>query len=332
MQWQNNKKVSVVMCTYNGALFLREQLESIVNQTYPIYELIIQDDCSSDRTLELLREYADKYSFIKVCKNQSSKGINDNFLSAIFCASGDYIAISDQDDIWELKKIEWQIASIGDAWLSTGISKPFCEGDDIKVYFNEKTPNICLERMIYAGMVPGHTMLLKRDFLHKMPNVDYWSKIYLYDHFIQMVAGAYEKISFCPKVLVHQRRHMSAATYGAALNYQKNMWNIFNSVNRTFKQYVKARPKMEDYFSNIHKFLMEIQVDTQTKRNALHLALYQSKHTIISYVRLVITCIQLRDKIFYSIETNPLFSIARAIYFPISSSDYFFYMVKKDLS
>ena len=42
------KKISVVMCTYNGARFIREQLDSILNQTYPIYELIVQDDCSTD--------------------------------------------------------------------------------------------------------------------------------------------------------------------------------------------------------------------------------------------------------------------------------------------
>ena len=48
-----NKKVSVVMCTYNGAKFLQEQLDSILNQTYPIFELVIQDDISTDETVDI---------------------------------------------------------------------------------------------------------------------------------------------------------------------------------------------------------------------------------------------------------------------------------------
>ena len=56
------KKVSVVMCTYNGAKYIREQLDSIINQTYPIFEIIIQDDCSTDDTVDIIREYAETHS------------------------------------------------------------------------------------------------------------------------------------------------------------------------------------------------------------------------------------------------------------------------------
>ena len=60
------KKVSVVMCTYNGTQYIREQLDSILKQTYPIYELIIQDDCSTDDTVEIVREYQNKFSQIDI--------------------------------------------------------------------------------------------------------------------------------------------------------------------------------------------------------------------------------------------------------------------------
>jgi len=52
------------MCTYNGAKYIREQLDSIINQTYPIFEIIIQDDCSTDDTVDIIREYAETHSFI----------------------------------------------------------------------------------------------------------------------------------------------------------------------------------------------------------------------------------------------------------------------------
>ncbi|MDR3129903.1 MAG: glycosyltransferase [Tannerellaceae bacterium] len=203
-------KVSVVMCTYNGAKYLREQLESIIRQTYPIYEIIIQDDCSTDNTFEILKEYSKKYSHISISVNQQTIGINGNFFSAMNRATGDYIAISDQDDIWESHKIEKQIASIGDNWLSFHFSKPFSEDGSV-VYFDDRQPNYGIERVIYQGPIPGHTMLLKREII---PMVSEESKKYfMYDHLFQMVTAAYGKIDFCNQILVHQRRHYKAATY-----------------------------------------------------------------------------------------------------------------------
>jgi glycosyltransferase involved in cell wall biosynthesis len=84
--------VSVVMCTYNGENFLREQLDSILAQTYPIYEIVIQDNGSSDSTMDILHKYAKKYEYIKLYthifnlpqKEDDSKDavryrVNDNF-------------------------------------------------------------------------------------------------------------------------------------------------------------------------------------------------------------------------------------------------------------
>ena len=93
------KKISIVLCTYNGAKFLKEQLDSIVSQSIEPYEVIAQDDSSTDETMDILREYAQKHSYIKVFQNEKERGINNNFFSAIYRATGDFIAISDQDDI-----------------------------------------------------------------------------------------------------------------------------------------------------------------------------------------------------------------------------------------
>ena len=95
------KTVSVVMCTYNGEKYLREQMDSILAQTYPIHEIIVCDDCSTDGTMNILQEYATKFPFIKVHRNTRNKGCNQNFHDILV----DYIAISDQDDIWFPKKI-----------------------------------------------------------------------------------------------------------------------------------------------------------------------------------------------------------------------------------
>ena len=161
-------KVSVVMCTYNGARFLKEQLDSIINQTYPIYELIIIDDCSSDDTILILETYAKEKSFIKVFQNRKNLGINENFYSAMKLTTGDFIAVSDQDDIWELDKIQTQIQSIGDNLLSSGFSKPFISENHVKIHFDTRIPNCSILRMMYVGVMPGHTMLIHRELLEEV--------------------------------------------------------------------------------------------------------------------------------------------------------------------
>ena len=107
------KTVSVIMTTYNGEKYLREQIDSIISQTYPIYELIIQDDGSTDNTVSIARDYAKSNPAVKVFVNEKNLGLNQNFKTAVMRATGDFVAISDQDDVWYPQKIERQIAAIG---------------------------------------------------------------------------------------------------------------------------------------------------------------------------------------------------------------------------
>jgi len=143
------KSVSVVICTYNGEKYLKEQLDSIFNQTYPIAEVIAQDDESSDKTLEILNDYAQKHPEMKVFVNKDhALGLNSNFFNAFRKCTGDYIAISDQDDIWELDKIENQMRDIGDNFLSTGISYNFAS-DDSYCFNDNRTPNYHLMHLLF---------------------------------------------------------------------------------------------------------------------------------------------------------------------------------------
>lgn len=106
--------VAVVMCTYNGEKFLREQLDSILDQTYPISEIIIQDDRSTDGTVALLKEYEERHPNIHVFVNEQNLGFNLNFKTACMRPTTDLIAISDQDDVWFKDKIERQVAAMGE--------------------------------------------------------------------------------------------------------------------------------------------------------------------------------------------------------------------------
>lgn len=91
-------RVSVCMATYNGALYIRHQLDSILSQLDSCDEIVVVDDNSTDDTYAIVNSYADKR--IKLCKNEVRLGHVQNFAKAIASANGEFIALSDQDDVW----------------------------------------------------------------------------------------------------------------------------------------------------------------------------------------------------------------------------------------
>jgi glycosyltransferase involved in cell wall biosynthesis len=99
-------RLSLALCTFNGAAFLREQLTSIEVQTPSLYEAVLCDDGSSDDTVGLLRQFAVRAAYpVKVVINPSNLGSTQNFAQAISLCTGDAIVLSDQDDIWRPNKL-----------------------------------------------------------------------------------------------------------------------------------------------------------------------------------------------------------------------------------
>src|SRR5882762_9087557 len=99
-------KISIAMCTYNGARYLREQLDSIAAQTRPPSELIVCDDNSLDETREIVAGFAASAPFpVRLGVNEQNLGSIRNFERAIKLCEGDLIALSDQDDVWLPEKL-----------------------------------------------------------------------------------------------------------------------------------------------------------------------------------------------------------------------------------
>lgn len=101
-------KISVCLASYNGAEFIEEQLESILNQLSESDEIIIVDDCSSDNTVNKIELFND--SRIKIFKNDTNKGHVYSFGRAISLSNNDIIFMSDQDDIWLKDRVSLMIS------------------------------------------------------------------------------------------------------------------------------------------------------------------------------------------------------------------------------
>ena len=105
--------ISVCMATYNGEKFIELQLKSILSQLSDNDEVIISDDSSTDRTLEIVKQIADER--IKIFHHETDHGYTRNFENALKYAKGDYIFLSDQDDEWLPDKVQVTLEALKDA-------------------------------------------------------------------------------------------------------------------------------------------------------------------------------------------------------------------------
>ena len=106
------EKVDVLLATYNGEKYLKEQIDSILEQTYSDFRLLISDDGSTDDTRKILEEYKNKDSRIQVFFQESNLGVVKNFEFLLKKVESKYYMFSDQDDIWKSEKIEKSLNKI----------------------------------------------------------------------------------------------------------------------------------------------------------------------------------------------------------------------------
>ena len=108
--------ISIAMATYNGERFIADQLNSFLKQVVLPNELVVTDDCSSDKTIEIIESFAATAPFsVRLIKNEERLGYRANFLKAASLCRCDVIAFSDQDDVWRSEKLARCIGEFSDA-------------------------------------------------------------------------------------------------------------------------------------------------------------------------------------------------------------------------
>lgn len=312
------KKVSIVMTTYNGERHLREQLDSLLAQTYPLHEIIVQDDGSTDQTMQILNEYAERNAVVHVFKNEAEHGVNGNLYSAMRRASGELIAICDQDDIWEPQKIEEQVAMIGNDLLIAGQTIPFST-DGSEVAFDSRTPNHHVLRLLFASAVPGHSMLLRPEILECYePN-----NTSCYDAHLQVVAAAMERFKFQGVCPVHQRRHASAMTYTKPVNSSHALSNMFRYIGDCIRIYPKAHPVLLQRMKAWETLLRSVKAETPSLHLALRMTRLMQARSPWAMLKLMVFCMKQRRWLFHTVENDSLMLRIRALMFPLTAVYYF---------
>lgn len=207
--------VSVVMCTYNGENFVAEQLDSISRQTHANLEIIVVDDASTDATYSILEKMARQDLRIHLYRNEKNIGLTKNFEKGCSLATGSFIAIADQDDIWSENKIATLLGHIAvseDIIMVHAISvrfEKFGKFNHHSTRLVNYTAGRDIRNFLLCNYISGHNMLFRKSLLAKaLP----FPKTVIYDWWLAAVAVCNGRIEFVPQVLVWHRMHETNAT------------------------------------------------------------------------------------------------------------------------
>lgn len=246
--------VSVAMATYNGEKYIEDQIASIFSQTYKNIELVVVDDCSSDRTVELVNKLARKNN-IKLFKNEKNLGLIKNFEKAISNCNGDYIALADQDDIWLKNKIEVLLNKID------GYSLVYTDAEIIdkngKLTGESFSNRNCLVGMdssnkeyfqynIFNPFVLGCTMLFNSNLKHFILPIKL--NKFNHDRFITIIASQVNGISYVNQKLFYYRIHENNITI------KKNQLTFSENLKK------RGRRKSIPYEKKDLQFLLDLLV------------------------------------------------------------------------
>lgn len=226
-------KVDILMASYNSSEYILDQLQSIIEQTYSNYRIIIRDDCSHDNTVRLIEEFSNKRpGKIFLIKGTENLGALGNFSALLNYSEADYTMFSDADDIWLPNKIEECLSVMKKNEEMYGKEIPLLVHTDLSVvdrnlkilnrsfwdYSKLKPHRIkSLNRLLAHNVVTGCTMLINRPLLQLARPIP--KEAIMHDWWLGLVASAFGHIDLIEKPTILYRQHGKNDT--GAKNWKK---------------------------------------------------------------------------------------------------------------
>ena len=254
-------KIDILMATYNGERYLKEQLDSILEQSYSDFRLLISDDGSQDNTREILNEYVNKDNRIVVFLQNKNLGVVKNFEYLMQKVESDSFMFADQDDIWQEDKIQRSVNKMQQEnadLVYTDLEVVNQDLDEInKSYwklkgFDKKIKKYNDFNALYLNnFITGSTMLVKAEWIEKILPLPYKSKYILHDYWTALIVSKFGKIVYVDEPLVKYRQHIdnrigSKKRSDEIKNFDE-MRNLFIEVKKDhFKTFIEKQDSFED--------------------------------------------------------------------------------------
>lgn len=215
--------VTVLLAAYNGEAYIRQQLDSILNQTYKELAIVISDDLSTDYTPGILKEYEQKHpDRVRCLRNEKASGSpQNNFFRLLREVSDEYVMLCDQDDIWLPDKTEVTLKEMKRLEKQWGKEVPLLVHGDLSV--TDQSGNIRHKSMVQyqkiavkdnrfshylvENNITGNTVMINQGF---SPYLSYIPETcMMHDWWLGLVASCFGKISYIDRPLLLYRQHES---------------------------------------------------------------------------------------------------------------------------
>ena len=218
MSNQKEEKVDILLATYNGEKYLKELIDSILNQTYKNIKLIISDDCSKDSTRKILEEYEKQDERVEVYYQPQNLGYVKNFEFLLKQVKSNLYMLADQDDVWLPEKIEKSVETIERENADLVFGDLEVVDKDLKTIYPSFNDFMLLSRKIKKyiksyklnylyNCVTGCTVIAKSKFISKLLPIPANSKYFIHDHWLGIIMSIYGKVVYMPEKYIKYRQH-----------------------------------------------------------------------------------------------------------------------------
>lgn len=268
------KEVTILLATYNGAMYLEEQLESIQKQEYTNWKLIVGDDGSTDDTINILRAFQKKVlQQVEIIRNEPPTGsAKNNFMQLIEKADTPYIMFCDQDDIWKPNKIKDTLKYMKrvennediPVLIHTDLSVLGEQGILAESFFKyQNLPSTMkLSSVMIQNSVTGCTMMINRALQRKMQKLTDYQPILMHDYWAALVAVVFGRVGVVEKSTMLYRQHGNNSV-GAKASH-----NPVYLLKRLFEGRKKYKEQMQESRNQVAYFLKVYENEKHESKEA----------------------------------------------------------------
>ncbi|MCI9080394.1 MAG: glycosyltransferase family 2 protein [Lachnospiraceae bacterium] len=260
--------ITILMAVYNGERYLKEQLESIRMQDYSEWRLVVRDDCSSDKSVQILNDFASSVANeVIVYINEPACGSAKGNFARLLNDAGDseYIMFSDQDDVWKMDKLSTCMDKMHQLEEKYGSGIPLLVHSDVEVV-NENMEMISpsmfdysgirreatLEQLLLQNNVTGCTMLFNKALCSGIAPFAGNPNVIMHDYFAALYAKIFGRTAFINKPLVSYRQHGSNSVGAKASTSPSYLFKRLMDGKKAYKEAVKASVNQARYFLQVY--------------------------------------------------------------------------------
>ena len=258
-------QIDILLATYNGEKYLREQIDSILNQTYKNIRLIVSDDCSKDGTRKILEEYKNKDERIKVYYQEKNLGVVKNIEFLLGKVESPYYMLADQDDYWLPEKAEKSLETLKNNNADLVFGDLQVVDENLNTMYESFNDYMLLSRKINKyidsyklnylyNCVTGCTVLAKKETIKNIIPLPLNSKFLIHDHWIGLMTSLNGKLAYMPEKYIKYRQHGNNQVGTEKISHG------FKKLEQVREHFINVKLGVfETYVNNIEKFPEELQ-------------------------------------------------------------------------